>query len=340
MSRSRVTLEPPDTPGEMRQAARILAGPRKLRCLRTKLTNPLRASSPLGVLTWPLQRRLARLVYPPGTQAQDFLQPPGEPALLPADSVSWQIFRNPVALLVGGIAAVLLELAEPRVRTGVWEHTSFRELPLPRLQRTGYAAMMTVFGARSRTETMVRRINAGHARIAGHTPAGVAYRADDVELLTWVHATATFGFLQAYVACVRPIAAAARDAYYAENQPSACLYGVHSPPGSERELEALFARMKPQLEPSAIVLEFLSIMQDVPLLPALLRPIQALLVAAAVQTLPADIRERLGLDQPAWRLAKWQWRLVCTLGRAADHLSLPTLPAQLARRRLALPAHE
>jgi uncharacterized protein (DUF2236 family) len=292
----------------------------------------------LAALSLPLQRRMARLVYPPGTQPEDFLQPPGEAALLAPDSLSWRIFANPVAMFVGGVAAVLLELAEPRVRSGVWEHTTFREQPLLRLQRTGYAAMMTVFGARSRTEAMIRRVNAGHQRIAGRTPADVAYRASDVELLTWVHATATFGFLQAYVACVHPVAAEARDAYYAENQASAHLYGVQSPPGSEHDLEALVQRMRPLLEPSPIVLEFLAIMRTVPLLPRPLRAVQPLLLSAAVQVLPADIRERLGLDGAPWCLKPWQRRLVRAIGRAADHLHLPTLPAQLARRRLALRA--
>jgi len=292
----------------------------------------------LATLSLPLQRRMARLVYPPGTQPADFLQPPGEASLLAPDSLSWRIFANPVAMFVGGVAAVLLELAEPRVRTGVWEHTTFREQPLLRLQRTGYAAMLTVFGARSRTEAMIRRVNAGHQRIAGRTPSGIAYQASEVELLTWVHATATFGFLQAYCACVRPVAVAERDAYYAENQPAARLYGAQSPPGCERELQALFDQMRPLLEPSAIVLEFLAIMRTVPLLPAPLRALQPLLLAAAVQTLPADLRQRLGLEGAPWQLTRWQWRLVRTMGRAADHLTLPSLPAQLARRRLALPA--
>ena len=284
-----------------------------------------------------MQRLMLSMVYPAGTRPDDFLQPPGEAALMAADSVSWRVFGNPVAMLVGGIAAVLLELAEPRVRTGVWEHTTFRDFPLPRMQRTGYAAMMTVFGPRSRTEAMIERINVGHARIAGQTPAGVAYRADDVELLTWVHATATFGFVQAYVGCVRSLDAAARDQFYAENQLSARLYGAQSPPGSERELQALFDRMRPQLEPSAIVLEFLAIVRKMPLLPAPLRAVQALVVKAAVQTLPADIRAHLGLAGAPWRVAPWQWRLLRALGRVADNLRLPTLPAQLARRRLAMP---
>ena len=289
----------------------------------------------VSTLTAPLQRRLAELIYPPGTQADDFLQPPGEAALMAADSVSWRLFANPVVMLVGGVTAVLLELAEPRVRTGVWEHTTFRQQPLARLRRTGYAAMMTAFGARSRTEAMIGHINRAHARIAGSTPAGTPYRASDVELLTWVHATASFGFLQAYARCVRPVEAAERDRFYAENQEAARLYGVVAPPASERELEALFERMRPHLEPSDIVLEFLAIMQGIPLLPAPLGALQRLLVRVAVQNLPAQTRERLGLQGAAWRVRAWQWHLVGALGRAADRLTLADLPAMLARRRLA-----
>ena len=46
----------------------------------------------------------------------DFRQPAGEAA---SDSVSWQVFKNPVSLFIGGVTTVLLELAEPRVRSGV-----------------------------------------------------------------------------------------------------------------------------------------------------------------------------------------------------------------------------
>jgi uncharacterized protein (DUF2236 family) len=286
-------------------------------------------------LSRPLQHRLARLVFPPGTQPDDFLQPAGEAALLAPDSVSWRIFRNPVAMFVGGVTAVLLELAEPRVRSGVWEHTTFREQPLLRLQRTGYAAMMTVFGARSRTQAMIARINAGHARIEGFTPAGAAYRANDVELLTWVHATATFGFLQGYTTCVRAIDPADRDRFYRENQPVARLYGAHAPPASERELDALLERMQAQLEPSAIVLEFLAIVRRVELLPRPLRWLQFLLVRVAVQNLPEQAKLRLMLDGAVWRVPPCQRALVRLLGRIADHLTLPTLPAMLAKERLA-----
>ena len=87
-------------------------------------------------LAFPLERIGAKLLAPdPGI---DFRNPPGEAAMVGPDSVSWQVFRNPVTMFIGGVAAVLLELGEPRVRTGVWEHSSFRRDPAGR--RTGRCA--------------------------------------------------------------------------------------------------------------------------------------------------------------------------------------------------------
>ena len=288
-------------------------------------------------LTRPLQARIAHLVYAPGNRPEDFLQPCGEPAWMDADSVTWRIFHNPVAMLVGGVTAVLLELAEPRVRTGVWEHTTFRQQPMLRLQRTGYAAMMTAFGARSRTAAMIAQVNTRHARIAGATPEGIAYRADDPDLLTWVHATATYGFLEAYTRCVHPLHAPERNRFYGENQVVARLYGVASPPCDEAALQSLFDAMAPHLERSDIVIEFLDIMARLRLMPAPLGVLQRLLLRAAVQCLPAEIRERLGLDHRRWALAGWQWAVVRAAGRMADGLNHPQLPAMLARRRLGGP---
>jgi uncharacterized protein (DUF2236 family) len=41
----------------------------------------------------------------------DFAQPLREEALVSADSVSWRVFKNPIALFIGGTAAVILEVA-------------------------------------------------------------------------------------------------------------------------------------------------------------------------------------------------------------------------------------
>ncbi|HEV2609027.1 MAG TPA: oxygenase MpaB family protein [Noviherbaspirillum sp.] len=297
-------------------------------------------SSSAILLPSPLQRRLeaaASDFLDPGAGAGiDFAAPPGEPALLPHDSVSWRLFKNPLSLFIGGVAAVILELAEPRVRTGVWEHTSFRDDPLRRLKRTGLAAMMTVYGPRSRTEAMIAGVVRLHGRVRGSTPAGQPYSADDPELLDWVHATASFGFLQAYHTYVRPLSEDARDAYYREGKTTSLLYGALGPPASERELDLLFEATAGRLERSAIVFEFLRIMQRVALLPGPMSMLQDWLIKAAVGLVPLWARDRLELGN-AWDLRPWQRTIIERAGSTVDRIVLRSGPAVQSCRRLGLP---
>ena len=163
---------------------------------------------------------MRNLMQPPPGMAFDFSQPAGEPALAPAHGVSWRVCGNPISLFVGGVAAVLLELAEPSVRSGVWDHSSFQRDPGMRLRRTGFAAMMTVYGPRSATEQLIARVVRMHGHVSGITPGGVAYEANDPRLLDWVHATATFGFTEAYHRYVRSLSADEKDIAFAEAAPS------------------------------------------------------------------------------------------------------------------------
>jgi len=292
--------------------------------------------APCGMAARVLENWLAHLIAPDGDAEQVFLHPPGEPALMAADSVSWRVFKNPLAVYVGGLTAVLLQLAEPRVGSGVWQYTSFRQRPMERLRRTGHAAMLTVYGPRSQAESMIAGVNRMHSRVRGTARDGRAFRADDPELLEWVHTTACFGFLEAYQAYVRPLAPIERDRFYAESAPVARLYGATSAPQSQADVTALFERMQAQVERSDVVAEFLAIVRRMPLLPAPLRPLQRLLTAAAVRLVPIPMRERIGLDDGP-HLAAWQRHLVRATGRAADRLVLRSNPAVQACRRLGLP---
>jgi uncharacterized protein (DUF2236 family) len=287
-----------------------------------------------------LQRRLdaaaRQALYPASGPIIDFSRPPGEPALVGPESVSWQIFKNPLALFVGGVTAVVLEFAHPAVRTGVWEHTSFRTNPRARVQRTGLAALMTVYGPRSETEAMIAGVRRLHGRISGVTPAGIPYRADDPELLSWVHATAGFGIREAYSRYVRRLSLAESDCFTAEGAASARLYGASGAPTSAQACDTLFERMLPSLEASTTLCEFLAIMQRAPVLPRPLAPLQRMLVRAAVDLVPASIRERLELDA-SWGLTSWQLQLVQRAGVLAERLILRSSPAVQSCLRLGLP---
>jgi uncharacterized protein (DUF2236 family) len=287
-------------------------------------------------LNAPLETWLGRVLQPPGTPTEWYASPPGEPALLAPDTVTWRLFKNPVALFIGGVGAVLLELAEPRVRTGVWEYTSFRERPVQRLQRTALSAMLTVYGPRSRSTAMIASVARLHERIAGVTPGGVPFRASDPELLDWVHATAAFGILEATHVYVRPLSLAERDRFYAEGRLAARLYGAHGAPASQAQWDEQLHGMEAHLEGSQVVYDFLRILGGAPALPAGVRPLQRMLLRAGVEVLPPVVRERLRLGAP-WRLGASEWRAVTALARALDRVLLRSSPAVQACRRLGLP---
>jgi uncharacterized protein (DUF2236 family) len=288
-----------------------------------------------------LQRRLesaaSAVLTSHNGRASDFTRPLGEAALLPADSVSWQIFKNPIALLIGGVAAVILELAEPAVRTGVWEHSSFRKDPMGRLRRTGSAAMVTVYSARSVSEPMIARVVRMHAKVTGETPAGISYSANDERLLSWVQATATFGIAEAYSRYVSRLGCAEFDAVYREGASASRLYGALHAPVSRMELLSSFDSMRDRLEPSPIVFDFLKIMRETPAFPGPLRWMQRIMVRAAVEIIPDWVRQRLGLTE-YYGFFPLEESIVRSLGTLADNIVLTESPAALSCRRLGLPA--
>jgi hypothetical protein len=164
------------------------------------------SNTPL-VLPWPLKIGLelaTRSLLDPGDQSSvDFSRPAREPALVSPDSVSWRVFKNPVSLFIGGVTAVIMELAEPRVRTGVWEHTTFRVDPIRRLRRTGLAAMVTVYGARlwrsgadgerSQSSSWCLSGYSAYKRVEGHhrntkrvkREDGMFFKRSSLQLLNW-----------------------------------------------------------------------------------------------------------------------------------------------------------
>ncbi|MCB2113747.1 MAG: DUF2236 domain-containing protein [Parvularculaceae bacterium] len=292
-------------------------------------------------LTAPIRRRLdgaaAAFLAHAGAGDLDFSEPKGEPALVAPDSISWRIFKNPATLYIGGLAAVILELAEPRVRTGVWEHTTFRKDPVSRLRRTGLAAMVTVYAAQSISEAMIARVRRAHEAIAGVTPSGEPYRANDPALLGWVQATAAFGFLESYSTYAAPLSQPERDRFFAEGRRTAQLYGAQSAPQSEAEWRALYNAMRPRFERSDIIFEFLSIMRSAPALPQPARLTQGPLVRAAIEIVPDDARAILGLGEN-FGLRPFERTLVRRIARRADRWVLPSCPAAQACVRMGRPA--
>jgi uncharacterized protein (DUF2236 family) len=284
-----------------------------------------------------VDRQIALFLQSGDAPAFDFLQPDGEPALVPPSSISWMVFKNPLSLFVGGVAAVIMEFAVPGVRSGVWDHSSFRNRPVERLQRTGLAAMVTVYGAETRAREMIAHVVRKHEKVTGTTDQGVPYSASDVALLNWVQATAIFGFAEAYSRYVRPLERSQMDRCFAEGKAAAMLYGAVGAPQSVEDFERLVVQTEPHMNASPIVFEFLEIINKAPALPAPVLPLQRLLVRAAVDIVPDPIRRIVGLDH-SYGLKSWQRPIVHRGARLADRIVLADAPPAQSCRRLGLPA--
>lgn len=266
----------------------------------------------------------------------DFASPPDEPSLVPPDSPQWRVFRNPIALGVGGVAAVLLEFADARIRSGLWDHSTYKADPIGRSTRTGMAALVGVYGPESAARRVIGGVNRMHRKVAGETPGGEAYRALDPELLDWVSATAVWGVLHAFERFVRPLDAAERARYFADGEPVARLYGVENAIASDADFDAMLDRLSPRFEPHPIVREFLAIVMSGTAAPSVPKPLHRALGRAAVSLLPASVRDRLELGREFDLRAADRLALKLA-GRTADVVRVPGSPAWDAAKRLGLP---
>lgn len=164
-------------------------------------------------------------------------------------------------MLAGGLCALMLQTLHPRALAGVYDHSNFRQDLVGRLRRTTAFVAGTSYAPRGEVEALVAKVRRIHAQIRGQTAQGEPYAADDPQLLTWVHVTEAFGFLQGFRRYGREVPAHIADRYYDEYRCVAEALGAVDVPRSEAEVAAYFCARQPELrvdERSREVLEVLS----------------------------------------------------------------------------------
>lgn len=266
----------------------------------------------------------------------DFSTPAGEASLQHPSSLQWRIFKNQVALGIGGVAAVLMEFADARIRSGVWDHSTYKADPIGRSRRTGIAAMVGCYGPASAARRVIQGVTNMHARVQGETPKGESYKALDPELLDWVAATAAYGFLNAYDRFVSPLSDAEKNRFYRDGAVVAHLYGANNTPATQAEFMAMMERLAPRFEPHPIVSEFLDIIQSGKAAPNVPRFLHRALARASVSILPPIVRQKLELG-PSYDLTTADWIALKLAGKLADRRVDPNSPGAQASVRMGLP---
>lgn len=162
----------------------------------------------------------------------------------------WQVNRERISYL-GGLRAILMQLAHPAVAQGVADHSNFQQDPMGRFVRTMSVVQDILFGPPDAAIKAATRVYVKHARVSGTFPhpqpfphggkgvisplpagegSGVRaeghYYALDPNLLLWVYATLIDSLMFIYDEILPPLGDENWARLYDEGRPFAYLFGV------------------------------------------------------------------------------------------------------------------
>ena len=217
-------------------------------------------------------------------------------SLCPPQGVAWRVHGDVTSMMVGGIAALLLQMLHPKALAGVWDHSDFRRNMHGRLRNTARFIAVTTYGARVEAEAAIARVRRIHDHVNGTLPDGEPYDANDPRLLAWVHVAGSAMFLDGWIRYGDPaMSAADRDAYWREVAPVARLLGADPVPETAADAAALLDSFRPELVADERSRTVKNLILHKP--PEKLRalPVQLLLMQSAVDLLPDWARRMHGL---------------------------------------------
>ncbi len=237
----------------------------------------------------------------------------------PVGSDPW-VIHSSFPTLVAGIRALLVQALHPGALAGVHDWSRFREDPLGRLAGTIRWLATVTFADTERAEAECARVRRLHDRVSGMYVTGsgatVEYSAHDDDLATWVHTVFADSFLTTHLALQGGIDDGG-DRYVREWAPVGTLLGVSTPPRSVAELRRDIDNFRTSgaLRVDDRTRDVVAFVRRPPLHPTLM-PAYGVLFAAAVATIPVELRRMLGLRRTPLpilttaRVTLWALRLV------------------------------
>lgn len=227
--------------------------------------------------------------------------------LLPGpDSVTWRHFgQNPGLFLAP--TGLLLQVAHPVVGAGVLEHSDFKAAPWKRAYRTHISTMRFIYGMRPGPQPEGSRLWELHKSIKGVDTSGRRYHALNPEAYAWVHFTLAQFMVDTAHRFGTPLTPDEKERMWAEFRAVGRALGISARhmPADWAAAQAWFDDVvQNRLEANESAYDVLDAVSDpakpVALLPTPLwnlvaGPAGKLLRLTTVGSIPAALRERLGL---------------------------------------------
>ena len=225
--------------------------------------------------------------------------PSSDQALFRPGSVIRRVHGDVTSMMVGGVAALLMQMLHPKALGGVWDHSDVEKDQLGRLRRTARFIAVTTYGHRDAALTAIDKVKGIHEQVSGTLPDGSEYDATDPRLLAWVHVAGAVNFLDGWRRYAEPrMSRADQDVYFAESGEVARLLGADPVPQSRAEADRLIREFLPELRADDRTRAFRDLVLDAPARTLKEVPVQQLLMNASVDLMPDFAREMHGLPRP------------------------------------------
>lgn len=198
---------------------------------------------------WDIRRSIVEQIETAGGRHDEpaiYADAPGDPGIGGGPgSISWEINGDLASLIIGGTAAIIMEILHPSVMAGVYTQSSYRTQPLQRARNTLGYVLRTTFGHTAAATKVIEQVKKIHGRVGGRRPDGIEYRALDPDLIAWVHTCIPWAVMRAFETYNRPLSVAEKNRYLAEQAVIGRMGGADWVPTTVAELDDYVERMRP-----------------------------------------------------------------------------------------------
>lgn len=151
---------------------------------------------------------------------------PADGGLFGPKSLVWRVHRDR-SFPLAGIRSLMIQALHPLAMAGVAQHSDWKRDPFGRLAATSGYVLTVTYGDTASANAAAARVRAVHKHVRGTDDVtGLAYSAEDPDLLLWVHAGMVDSIVHVVQRYGRGLSAAEADQYVAEMVPFAAIVGV------------------------------------------------------------------------------------------------------------------
>ena len=224
---------------------------------------------------------------------------PADGGLFGPGSIVWRVHRDR-SFQLAAIRSLMVQALHPLAMAGVAQHSDWKRDPFGRLAATGGYILTVTYGDTAAAECAAARVRSVHTHVRGtDAVTGLEYRAEDPELLLWVHAGMVDSIVHVVQRYGRSLDAADADRYVAEMAHFAEIIGVPAArvPASVAALREYIESIQ-SLQATPAAHDAMAIVLDPPGLDDDTRELWHDLGQVAIGTLPGWARSMYGFSEP------------------------------------------